>query len=156
MKQKSEITIRGTKRMLTRESTLRTADNAGAVLFKCLRIDGGSRRRYARINEMIGAISIKRRKYDTSLNKKFLNKKVKKKRKPKRKQLHKITVKPYEVLIVATRKSNQRLNGSTIRFDENRGLTFTEPTKFGPAGKSTMIPNFMGTAVFGPVCLELR
>ena len=34
-------------------------------------------------------------------------------------------------------------------------MTFTEPTKFGPAGKTENIPNFIGTKTTGPVCLEL-
>lgn len=105
---------------------------------------------------MIGAVGIERKTYSTELNKKYLARKVKKKRKPKRKQKNKTKIDLYEVLIVGTRKPMQRNNGSSLRFDENRCLTFTRPTTFGPAQKSTMVPNFMGTSVYGPVCHELR
>jgi hypothetical protein len=34
-------------------------------------------------------------------------------------------------------------------------FTFTEPTKQGATGKTTNIPNFIGTRTIGPACLEL-
>ena len=42
-----------------------------------------------------------------------------------------------------------------IKSNLNRAFTFTEPTRFGPAGKTENIPNFMGTKCFSPACLEL-
>lgn len=58
--------------------------------------------------------------------------------------------------MVGVCQSTNRNDGSYIKFDSNRVLTFSEPTRYGPAGKSTIIPNFLGTRVFGPVCKELR
>jgi len=64
-------------------------------------------------------------------------------------------MRPYLALLVALKKSTNRKNGLYVKFDENRAMTFTEPTKFGPAGKTENIPNFIGTRTFGPVTLEL-
>jgi len=89
------------------------------------------------------------------MDKRILSKKVKKKRKQKSKKI-KPYIRPYLTLIVATKKQTNRKNGSYIKFDENRTLTFTEPKRFGPAGKSTMIPDFLGTRITGPICKELR
>ena len=49
----------------------------------------------------------------------------------------------------------KRSSGVYIKFDENRMFTFTEPTKFGPAGKTENIPNLIATKVFGPVSIEV-
>lgn len=137
------------------ESKVISADNAGAVTFKCIKIFGGYKRRYARLGEIIGSISAIRRVYNNRMDKKVLAKKVKKKRKQKSKKV-KLNVRPYLTLLVATKKQTNRRDGSYIKFDENRVLTFSEPTRYGPAGKSTMIPNFLGTRVFGPICKEIR
>ena len=141
--------------MLLLESKIKSADNAGAINFKCIQIFGGFKRRYARLGEMIGSVAQLRRVYSMQLNKKILSKKVKKKRKQKSKKI-KPYIRPYLTLIIALKKQTNRRDGSYIKFDENKVLTFSEPTKYGPAGKSTMIPNFLGTRIFGPVCRELR
>lgn len=141
--------------MISVESTLKSADNAGAVKFKCIQVFGGFKRRYARLGEMVGSIAKVRRVYSADTDKKVLAKKVKKKRKQKSKKV-KPYIRPYLTLLVSLKKSTNRKNGSYIKFDENRALTFSEPTRYGPAGKSTMVPNFLGTRVFGPICRELR
>jgi large subunit ribosomal protein L14 len=137
------------------ESKLKAADNAGAITFKCIKVFGGFQRRYAYLGEMVGSVAQLRRVYSANTDKKILSKKVKKKRKQKSKKV-KPNIRPYLTLLVATKKSTNRKDGSYIKFDENRALTFSEPTRYGPAGKSTMIPNFLGSRVFGPVCRELR
>ncbi len=141
--------------MIQRESILVAADNAGAVTFKCIRLRGGFNRRYAGLGEIVGSVVRVKRVYSNDLDKKILGRKVKKKRKQKSNKV-KPYIRPYETLLVALRKETNRKDGSYIKFDSNRVLTFTEPTRFGPAGKSTMIPNFIGTRVFGPVCREVR
>jgi large subunit ribosomal protein L14 len=140
--------------MIMVESKLLASDNAGAVRFKCIRVGGGFRRRFARLGEMVGSISVSRRVYAESLGKKALLRKVRKKRKQKSKKI-KEYVRPYETLILALKKRTKRKCGSYLRFDTNKAATFTPPTKFGPHGKSTMIPNFIGTKLFGPVCYEI-
>lgn len=141
--------------MILIESTLISADNAGAIKFKCIKIFGGYKRRYAKLGEVVGSIAHTRRVYSNKIDKKILSKKVKKKRKQKSKKI-KPNIRPYLTLIVGTKKSTNRKDGSYIKFDKNRVLTFSEPTRYGPAGKSTMIPNFLGTRVFGPICREIR
>lgn len=141
--------------MITVESRLIAVDNAGAVTFKCISIFGGFKRRYARLGEIVGSVSQIRRVYRSDINKKILAKKVRKKRKQKSKKV-KPNVRPYLTLLVGLRNRSNRQDGSYIKFDSNNSLTFTEPTRYGPAGKSTIIPNFIGTRVFGPVCRELR
>jgi len=140
------------------ESKLKAADNAGGIFFKCIKIFGGFKRRYAGLGELVGSVSQTRKSYKQETNKLKLTKlakKVKKKRKIKNKKKKQPNLRPYLTLLVALKKSTKRINGTYLKFDENRILTFTEPTKFGPAGKSENIPNFIGTKVYGPVCLEL-
>jgi len=139
------------------ESTIKSADNAGAIKFKCITIYGGFKRRYARLGEMVGSIASIRKIYnENKIDKKILSKKVKKKSVNKKSKKLKPYIRPYLTLLVSLKNSTNRKDGSYLKFDENRALTFTEPTKFGPAGKSTMVPNFLGTRVFGPICRELR
>jgi large subunit ribosomal protein L14 len=141
--------------MISVESQLKSADNAGAITLKCITIFGGFRRRYALLGEMLGAVAQSRRIYSADTNKKILVKKVKKKRKQKSKKV-KPYIRPYLALLIGTKCSTNRRDGSYIKFDENRVLTFSDPTRYGPAGKSTMVPNFLGSRVFGPICKELR
>jgi ribosomal protein L14 len=144
--------------MIMVESLVKSADNAGGILFKCTRVFKGFNRKYAKLGELIGAVSRTRKKYRKETNKikmAKLAKKVKKKRKIKNKKKKQPNLRPYLLLLVALKKSTKRSTGCYIKFDENRILTFTEPTKFGPAGKTENIPNFIGTKVYGPVCLEL-
>jgi len=144
--------------MIMVESKLVAADNAGGILFTCIKIFGGFKRRYAGLGEVVGAVSSSRKVYrheDDKLKQAKLAKKVKKKRKIKNKKKKQPNLRPYLALLVAIKKSSNRKNGSYIKFDENRIFTFTEPTKFGPAGKTENIPNFIGSKVYGPVCLEL-
>jgi len=145
--------------MISIESQLKSCDNSGGLIFKCIKIFGGHKRKYAGLGELIGSISKTRKAYSKAVNKQKLlklSKKVKKKRKIKNKKKKKQpNLRPYLSLIVCTKKATKRKDGSYLKFDENKALTFTEPTKFGPAGKSENIPNFIGTKVFGPVCFEL-
>ena len=141
--------------MIIIESRLVAADNAGAVTFKCISVFGGFKRRYARLGEIVNSVSQARRVYRSDIGKKLLAKKVKKKRKQKSKK-SKQNVRPYLTLLVHLKNRTSRKDGSYVKFDSNDSLTFTEPTRYGPAGKSTIVPNFIGTRVFGPVCRELR
>jgi len=144
--------------MITIESKLKTIDNAGGILFTCITIFGGFKRRYARLGELVGIVSYTRKVYRKETDKLKISKlvkKVKKKRKIKNKKKKQPNLRPYLGLLVSLKKSTGRIDGSYIKFDNNSVLTFTEPTKFGPAGKTENIPNFIGTKTFGPVCIEL-
>src|SRR4051812_47647402 len=116
--------------MIMIESRLKAADNAGAILFKCIRVFGGFKRRYARLGELIGAVAYSRKSYRRETNKQKLAKlarKVKKTRKIKARKKRQPNLRPYLILLTALRKSTSRKNGSYLKFDENRTFTFTEP-----------------------------
>jgi large subunit ribosomal protein L14 len=85
--------------MIQQESRLRSADNTGAKEFLCIRVLGGSGRRYASVGDII-VCSVK----DAMPNS---------------------TVKKGDVVrcvIVRTRKEVRRRDGSYIRFDENAAV----------------------------------
>ena len=111
---------------------MKVADNAGALRFKCITIFGGFRRRYARLGELVGVVAKTRRIYSADTNKKILARKVKKKRKQKSKKV-KPYIRPYLALLVATKRFTNRGDGSYIKFDENRSLTFSEPSPPPPS-----------------------
>jgi ribosomal protein L14 len=144
--------------MLLIESVIEANDNAGGIKFTIITIFGGFRRRYARLGELVGVVSKTRKTYKLQTNKQKLAKlakKVKKKRKIKARKKRQPNMRPYLGLLVAVCKNTNRYNGSYIRFLENRMVTYTEPTKFGPAGKTENIPNFIGTRMEGPVPFEI-
>jgi ribosomal protein L14 len=97
-------------------------------LFKCIKIYGGFNRRFAKLGQLVGVVSKTRKKYKKNINKlklAKLSKKVKKKRKIKNKKKKQPNLRPYLGLLVALKKSTKRLDGSYIKFYENRMLTFT-------------------------------
>ena len=82
--------------MIQMQSVLGVADNSGARRVFCVKVLGGSRRRYASIGDII-VVSIKEALPGARV---------------KKKQLHK-------AVIVRTKKEYRRLDGSYIRFDDN-------------------------------------
>lgn len=107
--------------MIQQESVLQVADNSGARKVACIRVLGGSGRRYASIGDVI-VVSVK----DAIPN---------------------ARVKKGEVLravVVRTRKTIGRPDGSYIRFDENAAVLIDDQRE----------P--VGTRIFGPVARELR
>lgn len=82
--------------MIQERSILKVADNSGAKTVRCFRILGGSKRRYARVGDVIVA----------SVQKAEPRKSVKKKDKVR-------------ALIVRQKKEIRRRDGSYVRFDEN-------------------------------------
>ena len=107
--------------MIQQESRLVAADNSGAKELLCIRVLGGSHRRYGGVGDVIVA-SVK----DATPGG---------------------VVKKGEVVravIVRTKKSVARADGSYIRFDENAAVIIKEDK------------NPRGTRIFGPVARELR
>lgn len=107
--------------MIQQETRLTVADNTGAKTLLCIRVLGGSGRRYASIGDIIVGV-VK----DASPN---------------------MPVKKSDVVkavIVRTKKSLKRSDGSTIRFDDNAVVIINKDN------------NPTGTRVFGPVARELR
>jgi large subunit ribosomal protein L14 len=119
--------------MIQQESTLKIADNTGAKKALCIRVLGGSGRRYARVGDVI-VVTIK----DAIPN---------------------AGVKKGEVaraVIVRTDKEMRRKDGSYIRFDENAAVLITpqgEPRGtriFGPVGRELREKKYMRIVSLAP------
>ena len=105
--------------MIQTESMLKVADNSGAKMIKCIRVLGGTRRRYAQIGDIIVAAV-----------------KVAEPRRPVKK--HDVV----KAVIVRQRKALRRPDGSYIRFDDNAAVILDAATKnpkggriFGPVAR---------------------
>jgi len=85
--------------MIQTESMLKVADNSGAKMIKCIRVLGGTRRRYAQIGDIIVAAV-----------------KVAEPRRPVKK--HDVV----KAVIIRQRKALRRSDGSYIRFDDNAAV----------------------------------
>lgn len=98
--------------MIQTETILKVADNAGAKEIQCFRILGGTRRRYARIGDIIVA----------AVKKAEPRKEVKK---------HDVV----RAVIVRQRYNFRRKNGSYVRFDENAAVVLDGKTKKPKGGR---------------------
>lgn len=85
--------------MIQTESMLKVADNSGAKMIKCIRVLGGTRRRYAQIGDIIVAAV-----------------KVAEPRRPVKK--HDVV----KAVIVRQKRALRRSDGSYIRFDDNAAV----------------------------------
>lgn len=85
--------------MIQQETRLRVADNSGAKEILCIRVLGGSRRRYARVGDVITA-SVKQATPTGTVKKKAV----------------------VRAVIVRTRSPIHRGDGSTVRFDDNAAV----------------------------------
>jgi len=118
------------------ESILNVADNSGARRVQCIKVLGGSRRRYATIGDII----------KVSVKEALPNSRVKKK------QLH-------DAVIVRTRKEVGRSDGSYIRFDDN-SVVLLDPNRepigtriFGPVARELRAKRFMKIVSLAPEVL---
>jgi len=82
--------------MIQPETVLQVADNTGAKIAKCIKVLGGSKKRYARIGDVV-VVSIKEASPRGAVKKKSVQRGV----------------------VVRQRKEFKRPDGSAIRFDEN-------------------------------------
>jgi large subunit ribosomal protein L14 len=89
--------------MIQQESRLKVADNSGAKEILCIRVLGGTRRRYARVGDIIVA-SVKVASPTGNVKKKSVVKAV----------------------VVRTTNQIRRKDGSTIRFDENAAVIIND------------------------------
>ncbi len=85
--------------MIQQESRLKVADNSGAKEILCIRVLGGSRKRYAHVGDVIVA-SVKQANPTGTVKKKSVVKAV----------------------VVRTTHTIRRKDGSTIKFDENAAV----------------------------------
>ena len=107
--------------MIQNETRLRVADNAGAREILCIRVRGGSRRRYAGVGDIIVA-TVKQATPQGSVKKGEV----------------------VTAVVVRTKKSYGREDGTYIGFDENAAVLIDAQN------------NPRGTRIFGPVARELR
>jgi len=115
---------------------LKVADNSGAKEIMCIKVLGGSKRRYASVGDIIVA----------SVKKALPNGKVKKGQVVK-------------AVIVRTKKEVQRENGSLIRFDDNAAVIIDnkkEPVGtriFGPIAREVRYEGFQKITSLAPEVL---
>jgi large subunit ribosomal protein L14 len=112
--------------MIQMQTRLSVADNSGAKKIMCIKVLGGSRRRYARIGDIIVA-SVKEAAVGGTCKKGEVVKAV----------------------IVRTKKELGRVDGSYIRFDDNAAVVINDQKEpvgtriFGPVARELRNKNFM-------------
>jgi large subunit ribosomal protein L14 len=107
--------------MIQQESRLNVTDNSGAKEILCIRVLGGTGRRYANVGDIIVA-TVKQAAPNGTVKKKSV----------------------VRAVVVRTRNTIRRKDGSTIKFDDNAAVIIDE----------NKLPR--GTRIFGPVPRELR
>ena len=122
--------------MIQNQTVLESADNSGAKRLMCIKVLGGSRRRYARVGDIIVA----------SVKASLPNSKVK----------------PGDVVkavVVRTRKEFRRSDGTHIKFDRNAAVIIDnkrEPVGtriFGPVARELRAGKFMRILSLAPEVL---
>jgi large subunit ribosomal protein L14 len=122
--------------MIQVQSMLEVADNSGARRVQCIKVLGGSKRRYAGIGDVI-KISIKEA---------IPNSRVKK-------------GEMFSALVVRTRKGVRRPDGSLIRFDRNAAVLLNPQMQpigtriFGPVTRELRTERFMRIVSLAPEVL---
>jgi large subunit ribosomal protein L14 len=122
--------------MIQMQSLLTVADNSGAKKVKCLKVLGGSKRRYAGIGDVV---------------------KVSVKEAVPRGRVKKGDI--YDAVIVRSRKGVRRSDGSVIRFDTNAAVLLTPQLQpigtriFGPVTRELRTQNFMRIVSLAPEVL---
>ena len=122
--------------MIQAESRLRVADNTGARELLCIRVLGGTQRRYASIGDVI-VCSVKDAIPGGQVKKGEVVKAV----------------------IVRTVKENRRADGSYIKFDENAAVIIKEDNEprgtriFGPVARGLRDKRFMKIISLAPEVL---
>ena len=119
--------------MIQQESSLRVADNSGARVIKCIRVLGGSGRRYAGVGDIIVA-TVKQADPGRDVKKGEV----------------------VRAVIVRTVKQYGRPDGSYIRFDENAAVLLTDKLNprgtriFGPVARELREKNYMKIVSLAP------
>ncbi len=122
--------------MIQQESRVAVADNSGAKEVLCIRVLGGTRRRYAGIGDMI-IVTVKDALPSGNIKKGTVSKAV----------------------VVRTKKDVRRADGSYIRFDDNAVvlLTATDEMRgtriFGPVARELREKQFMKIVSLAPEVL---
>jgi large subunit ribosomal protein L14 len=122
--------------MVQQESRLTVADNSGAKEVLCIRVLGGTKKRYATVGDRI-VVSIKSAISSSNLKKGTVSKAV----------------------VVRTKKEVRRKDGSYIRFEDNAAVLLTENGEprgtriFGPVARELREKQFMKIVSLAPEVL---
>lgn len=123
--------------MIQQETRLNVADNTGAREILCIRVMGGSRRRYGSVGDVIVA-SVKQATPTASVKKGEV----------------------VRAVIVRTKKPIGRTDGTTIRFDDNAAVILDPLSSnpqgtriFGPVGRELREKGFMRIVSLAPEVL---
>ena len=119
--------------MIQQESSLRVADNSGARSIKCIRVLGGTGRRYAGVGDVIVA-TVKQADPGREVKKGEV----------------------VRAVVVRTAKEYRRADGSYIRFDDNAAVLLADTTNprgtriFGPVARELREKNYMRIVSLAP------
>jgi len=122
--------------MIQPESTLQVADNSGARKVKCIRVLGGSKRKFASVGDII-VVAVKEAIPNGRVKKGDVRKAV----------------------IVRTKRAIGRQDGSHILFDENAAVIINDDREvigtriFGPVARELRAAGFMRIVSLAPEVL---
>ncbi|MBC8417597.1 MAG: 50S ribosomal protein L14 [Proteobacteria bacterium] len=122
--------------MIQTETRLRVADNSGAKSVSCIKVLGGSKRRYASVGDII-IVAVKEAMPNSKVKKGDVARAV----------------------IVRTAKEIRRTDGSHIKFDDNSAVLITQQGEpigtriFGPVARELRAKKFMKIISLAPEVL---
>ena len=122
--------------MIQQETRLKVADNTGAKEVQCIRVLGGTRRKYAHLGDII-VVTVKKAIPGCELKKGELS----------------------QAVVVRTKKEMRRRDGSYIRFDENAAVLINNQKEpkgtrvFGPVARELREKRFMKILSLAPEVL---
>ena len=122
--------------MIQTETKLNIADNSGAKKVQCIKVLGGSKRKYAAVGDVI-VVSIKEAIPRGRVKKGDIHRAV----------------------VVRTSKEIRRVDGSAIRFDTNAAVLINNQLEpigtriFGPVTRELRVKNFMKIVSLAPEVL---
>jgi len=122
--------------MIQAQTKLRVADNSGAKLLSCIKVLGGSKRRYASVGDII-VVTIKEAMPNSKVRKGDV----------------------VRAVIVRTAKGIRRSDGSYIKFDDNSAVLVNQQGEpigtriFGPVARELRGKNFMKIISLAPEVL---
>ena len=122
--------------MIQQETRLKVADNSGAKELLCIKVLGGTRKKYAKLGDLI-IVTVKKAIPGGVIKKGEVTKAV----------------------IVRTRKELRRKDGSYIRFDDNAAVLVNDNKEpqgtrvFGPVARELREKNFMKIVSLAPEVL---
>jgi len=119
--------------MIQQESRLKVADNTGAKEVLCIRVLGGTRRRYARVGDKI-VVTVKKAIPGGTIKKGETS----------------------QAVVVRAKKEIRRMDGSYIRFDENAAVLIDKNNEprgtrvFGPVARELRERQYMKIISLAP------